>query len=171
MQVLLLKLTESTCGCCETLFATVHSGFHAAQRGDRVSMVGSAHRPALSQSARLPASDLALERRAILWGLGPFLSPVVHNFFTTRKPQGWIFFFFQIHPKISLSNHAYELLARAAGKIAAQSCPETRLCHSIKIYLPSKHNDKLIQSRDLDTILAVPFQIPVPWYVILGGFT
>lgn len=54
------------------------------------------------QSVGLPASDLALERRAILWRLGRCFSPVVHNFFTTRKCQGWSFVFFKFHPQIFL---------------------------------------------------------------------
>lgn len=120
------------------------------------------------RSVGLPASDLALERRAILLGFGPCLSPVVHNFFTTRKCQGWSFLF---HPKkcscliTRLSSWPRRLGNSAPGRVQKHVCA---ISHSIKIYLPSKHSDKLIQSwdTDLNSHLARTFSNTWPdmWY-------
>lgn len=140
MQVLLLKLTESTCGCCEMLLATVHRGFHAAQRGDRVSMVGSPHRPALSQPAqrRAPCVRPGLGEKGYIMGPWPLPLPCSSQLFRHKK-MWYFFFFFLFHPKISLSNHASELLAQAAGKItnpvvsrntsALSVTPSKSICH------------------------------------------
>lgn len=77
--------------------------------------------PLLLPSVGLPASDLALERRAILWDLGPCLSPVVHNFFTMIKCQGWSFF----------SDHMFFFSSwlKQPRQLSTKLCPETRLCY------------------------------------------
>lgn len=115
MQVLLLKLTESTCGCCEMLFATECRGFHAAERGDGVSTLGSPHRPALSR----PAKRLSLCVRPGLGEKDHIIAPwprslcsPVHNFLTTRKCLGLFCLFvclFEFHPKVFFYNHAAKL--------------------------------------------------------------
>lgn len=99
MQVLLLKLTESTCGCCEMLLATEYRGLHAAERGDRVPTVGLPHRPALSCSAKRPSlcvrPGLGQKDHIIApWPMS-VCSPV-HNFLTTRKYRGLFFYLFLV---------------------------------------------------------------------------
>lgn len=118
-------------------------------------------------STGLPASDLALERRAILWGFGPGLSPVVHNFFTTRKCQGQIFFCY-FTPDFPFLIARLSSWLTLLGKSQPSCVPKhvRAISHSIKIYLPSKHSHKLIQSWDLNSRLAVPFSHTCPdmWY-------
>lgn len=95
MQVLLLELTESTCGCCEMLLATECRGFRAVERGDRVSMVGSPHRPALSWSAKrlsLCVRPGLGEKDRIIAPWPVSLCSLVHNFLTTRKCHGFFLF-------------------------------------------------------------------------------
>lgn len=165
MQVLLLKLTESTCGCCEMLLATVHRGFHAAQRGDRVSMVGSPHRPALSQPAqrRAPCVRPGLGEKGYIMGPWPLPLPCSSQLFRHKKMSGMeYFFFFNFTPKFPCLITRLSSWLRLLGK-SRPSRVQKHVCaisHSIKIYLPSKHRDKLIQTWDLNSRLAVPFQIP-----------
>lgn len=57
-------------------------------------------------------------------------------------------------------------------KQLGNSAPTCTISHLIKIYVSSKHNDELIQSRgtDLNSCLAVYLFKYLTWYVILGGF-
>lgn len=166
MRVTLHKLTESTCGCCETLLATVHRGFHAAQRGDRVSMVGSPHRPALSQPAerRAPCVRPGLGEKGYIIGPWPLPLPCSSQLFHHKKMSGMEAFFFYFSPKFPFLITRLSSWLRQPGN-SPPSHVQKHVCaisHSIKIYLPSKHGDKLIQSWDIDlnSRLAVPFQIP-----------
>lgn len=164
MQVKLHKLTESTCGCCGTLLATVHRGFRAAQRGDRVSMVGSPHRPALSRPVerRAPCVRPGLGEKGYIMGPWPLPLPCSSQLFHHKKMSGMEFFISP--PKFPflitrLSSWLKRLGNSPPGRVQKHVCA---ISHSIKIYLPSKHSDKLIQSRDTDlnSRLAVPIQIP-----------
>lgn len=96
MQVLLLKLTVSTWGCCEMLFATECRGFHAAERGDGVSALGSPHRAALSRSVkrlRLCVRPGLGEKDHIIAPWPMALCSPAHHFSTTRKCHGLFLLF------------------------------------------------------------------------------
>lgn len=162
------KLTESICSCCGTRSATVHRGFHAAQRGDRVSMLGSPHRPALSRPAerRAPCVRPGLGEKGYIMGPWPQPLPCSSQLFHHKKMSGmeFFFFFFNFTPKFPFLIMRLGPWLRPLGnsppcRIQKHVCA---ISHSIKIYLPSKHSHKLIQSwdADLNSCLLVPFQIP-----------
>lgn len=94
MCMMLHKLTESTCGCRGTLSVTAHMGFHAVPRGDRVSVVGSPHRPALSQPAerRAPCVRPGLGEKGYIMGPWPLPLPCSSQLFQRKKMSGMEFF-------------------------------------------------------------------------------
>lgn len=161
MQVLLLKLTESTCGCCEMLFATECRGLHAVERGDRVPTVGSPHRPALSCSAKRPSlcvrPGLGQKDHIIApWPMS-VCSPV-HNFLTTRKYRGLFFylflvclsfgcfFFFLFHPKsFLLQSCSSAELKMLKENPTIVSLLQVDVCFALS-WLQSRLSDKIIQS-------------------------
>lgn len=106
-------------------------------------------------------------REGLYYGaLAPAFPPVVPNFFTTRKCQGWrvlfFFFFIDFTPRFPFPITRLSSWLRALGK-SWPGLVQKHVCaisHSIKIYLPSKHSRKWIPSGDLNSRLAVPFQIP-----------
>lgn len=104
MQLMLHRSTESICGCCGMLSATAHRGFHAAHRGDRVSVVGSPHRPALSRPAkrRTPCVRPGLGEKGYIMAPWPLLLPCSSQLFHHKKMSGMEFFFFKFHPQIFL---------------------------------------------------------------------
>lgn len=167
MQVLLLKLTESTCGCCEMLLATECRGFHAVERGDRVSMVGSPHRPALSRSAKRlgPCVRPGLGEKGHIiapWPV-PLCSPV-DNILTTRKCHGCFFFFFFLIPPRGFSFIITQLSWANHGSFFSR-------CTFASISLHPNSHPKL---SDKTICVANPLTIwfkYLPWYVIPGGFT
>lgn len=166
MQVLLLRLTQSTCGCCEILLATVHRGFHPAQRGDRVSMLGSPHRPALSQPAQhwAPCVRPGLGEKGYIMGLWPMPLPCSSQLFHHKKMSGTDFFCCYFTPDFPFLITRLSSWLKLLGK-SQPSRVQKHVCaisHSIKIYLPSKHSHKLIQSRELNSRLAVPFSHTCP---------
>lgn len=157
-EVISHKLAAPTCSCCVT-----HQWQHT-----RVSMW---HREVTEflwlarhtdllypdlHTVRVPASDLAMERRVILWSFG--LSPVVRNFFSTRKCQGRSFLF---HTIFRFLITCFSSWLQRLGN-SAPRCVQKHVCaisHSVKIYLPSKHSNKFIQSwrTDLKSHLAELF--------------
>ena len=128
MQVMLHKLTESTCGWCGTLSATVHRGFHAEQRGDRVPVVGSPHRPALSQPAacRAPCVRPGLGEKGYIIGPWPLPLPCSSQLFHHKKMEAMEFYFFNFTPKLfpHLITHL-DILAEALEELNTRSRPET----------------------------------------------
>lgn len=163
---MLHKLTKSTSGCCGMLLVTVHRGFHAVQRGDRVSMVGSPHRPALSQPAerRSPCVRPGLGEKGYIMGPWPLPLPCSSQLFQRKKNvRDGVFYFTPKFPFIitRLSSWLEQLGNSPPSRVQKHVCA---ISHSIKIYLPSKHSDKLIQSwdTDLNSRLAVPFSNTCP---------
>lgn len=125
-------------------------------------MAGSPHRPSLSQPRRASGSL----RQTWPWREGLYygaLAPASPLQFTTFSPQenvrDGVFYFTPKFPFLitrlsfwlgQLGNSPPSGVQKHVGAIS----------HSIKIYLLSKHGDKLIQSWDLNIRLAVPLQIP-----------
>lgn len=161
---MLHRSTESICGCCGMLSATAHRGFHAAHRGDRVSVVGSPHRPALSRPAkrRTPCVRPGLGEKGYIMAPWPLLLPCSSQLFHHKKMSGMEFFFFLISPpNFPLLLTCFSSWLQKLGN-SAPSLVQKHVCaisHSIKIYLPTKHSDTLIQSLNayLNSRLAVPF--------------
>lgn len=165
MRVELHKLTESTCGCCGTLSATALRDFHAAQRGDRVSVVGSPYRPALSQPAerRAPCVRPGLGEKGYIIGSWPLPLPCSSQLFHHKKMSGMESFYFT--PKFPFLIKQANFWLRKLGN----SAPVCAISHFIKIYVSSKHNE-LNQSwgTDVNSYLAVHLFKYLTCYVILG---
>lgn len=147
--------------CCWMLSATAHRAFHAAQRGDRVSTVGSTHRPALSRR-RAPCVRPGLGQRGYIMGPWPLLLPCSSQLYSPQENvrDGVFNFTRKFHFLITrLSSWLEQLGNSPPGHVQKHV---SAISHSIKMYLPCKNSYKWIQSwdTDLNSRLLVPLQIP-----------